>query len=53
MKRQSQAKAMHTGQRNTILKQLLLRLLKSGIKGLTQWKNWSLASAEFPSKRMT
>ena len=42
---------MNTGQRNTILKQRLLRLLKSEIKVLIQSKNWSVASVRFPSKK--
>ena len=43
-KNQSQAKVMSIGQQNIILKQQLLRLLKSGIKVLIKWKNWSVAS---------
>ena len=37
--KQSQTKDMKIGQQNIILKRLLLRLLKSGIKDLIQWKN--------------
>ena len=52
-KKQGQAKATSSGQQDTILKWQLLRLLKSGIKDLIQWKNWSVVSAEYQSKKMS